>query len=631
MTENWALNWAIMAVSLFNTILLLWLGLTVLLNAERRTWGLWLAGGVILLGGVFFLIHTVILGHGLNTFERSLNIWWQIGWVPVVAIPYIWYVVVLWYSGFWDRFGSKLNRRHYTWFVGITLLAVCIIILLIFANPLPSFLQIAQLNLTSTPALGGIPVLVLIYPIYILLCIILSLDVLSHPAPSGRIMGDLARQRARPWLVGAAIILILVSLLVGWVMFWVINQTPHPVNEPIMATTIASFDLMIASLITTAVIFLGQAITSYEVFTGKALPRQGLGRYWRRAVILACGYAVVISLSLSYNLNLHPIYSVLLSAVLMTVFYALLSWRSFTERQNIFDQLRPFVASQRVYDQLVAASPMDAEIDKPFTILCQDVLGTRQAYLAAHGPLAPLMPDGLFFSVGQATQPPDYAGIIGPWIRPENICVPLPQETDGDWRWLIPLWSERGLIGTLLLGPKRDGGLYVQEEIEIARTVGERLIDMQASTEISRLLMALQRQRLAESQIVDRRTRRVLHDEVLPHLHTALLSLSTSGEKDQDAVESLSNAHRQISDLLRDLPVVTTPELSKLGIAAALKKTIKNEFSEAFDQVIWEIQDEVDNLWVDSPLWFRKWSIMLLEKLSETPPDMDVWAISFPG
>ena len=39
----------------------------------------------------------------------------------------------------------------------------------------------------------------------------------------------------------------------------------------------------------------------------------------------------------------------------------------------------------------------------------------------------------------------------------------------------MPLWSERGLIGMLLLGPKRDGGLYTQEEIEIARASGERL------------------------------------------------------------------------------------------------------------------------------------------------------------
>ena len=36
MTGNLFLDWATMAVSLFNTILAFWLGLTVLLRAERR-------------------------------------------------------------------------------------------------------------------------------------------------------------------------------------------------------------------------------------------------------------------------------------------------------------------------------------------------------------------------------------------------------------------------------------------------------------------------------------------------------------------------------------------------------------------------------------------------------------------
>jgi signal transduction histidine kinase len=358
-----------------------------------------------------------------------------------------------------------------------------------------------------------------------------------------------------------------------------------------MGTTIAQFDLVIASLIALAVIFLGQAITSYEVFTGKALPRHGLFRYWQRAIILASGFAIIVSLSLSLNLN--PIYSVVLSALLMTVFYALLSWRNFTERQDFIDQLRPFVTSQRVYDQLVAASPIDMEIDTPFTVLCQDVLGTRHAYLVAQGPLASLVGDPLIFSVDQVPQSPDLEGLLGPWISPENICVPLPHAADEDWHWLVPLWSERGLIGILVLGSKQDGSLYALEEIEIARTVGERLIDMRASTEIAQRLMALQRQRLAESQIIDRRTRRVLHDEVLPHLHAALLSLSTSNEQHHDAIDALSSAHRQIADLLRDSPVVTAPEVSDLGLIVALQKTIDNEFSGAFDQVIWEIPEEM--------------------------------------
>jgi|GEM_PF-1870362 hypothetical protein len=57
MTDNWLLNTALLTVSLFNTIVLLWLGLTVALNAERRDWGLWLVSGELILGGVFFLAH----------------------------------------------------------------------------------------------------------------------------------------------------------------------------------------------------------------------------------------------------------------------------------------------------------------------------------------------------------------------------------------------------------------------------------------------------------------------------------------------------------------------------------------------------------------------------------------------
>ena len=42
------LDWVIRAISLFNTIILLWLGLTVSLNAERRRWGTYVASSGLL-------------------------------------------------------------------------------------------------------------------------------------------------------------------------------------------------------------------------------------------------------------------------------------------------------------------------------------------------------------------------------------------------------------------------------------------------------------------------------------------------------------------------------------------------------------------------------------------------------
>jgi hypothetical protein len=112
----------------------------------------------------------------------------------------------------------------------------------------------------------------------------------------------------------------------------------------------------------------------------------------------------------------------------------------------------------------------------------------------------------------------------------------------GGASWAVPLWSERGLIGVLLLGEKRNGSLYTQEEIEIARASGERLIDLQASAEMSRRLMAIQRQRLAQNRVVDRRTRRMLHDEVLPRLHAAMLTLPPEAS---DVAGQLGEIHHQ--------------------------------------------------------------------------------------
>lgn len=278
MTGNLLLDWAIVAVSLFNTILALWLGLTVLLNAERRGWGIWLVGGGLLVGGAFFVSHTAILGYGLHTIGQGLNFWWRAGWLPVVVAPLSWYVAMLWYSGFWDEVPAG-DKRPLSWqrpWLGlILLLAVGLIGLLLFANPLPSFVQITQLRLSASPEIGGIPLLVLIYPLYMILCIGLSLAALRHPGPSGRMMGDLARRRAHPWLITATVMLLLVSLLVAWVMLWIVLNVPSG-HVADMSLTIGWFDLVIDLLIALVVILLGRAIVSYEVFTGKILDRKSV-------------------------------------------------------------------------------------------------------------------------------------------------------------------------------------------------------------------------------------------------------------------------------------------------------------------------------------------------------------------
>lgn len=199
-------------------------------------------------------------------------------------------------------------------------------------------------------------------------------------------------------------------------------------------------------------------------------------------------------------------------------------------------------------------------------------------------------------AIGSLMQPLHYPAQAPPIDLPRQLLAHFRSPTDPGHRlspdrWAIPLWSARGLIGVLLLGPKLNRHLYTQEELEIAQASAERLIDARASAEIARRLLALQRQRLAESQVLDRQTRRVIHDDVLPELHTALLMLDGSPPHRQ-AVTALSTAHRQLANLLREMPPLTLPNLEKLGLVETLRRLVEGELAEAFDHVAWRVLPE---------------------------------------
>jgi hypothetical protein len=357
MSGHFYLDWAAMAVSLFNTILLLWLGATVLLNADRRTWGIWLAGGGLLLAGGFFVCHSAILGFSFPQLSLGLRFWWYAGLVPVVVLPFSWYVIMLWYAGFWDGSSTTMHRRQRRWLLAtLLLLGAGLIVVIIYANPVPTVLSTLSLKIVLT-GIGGTPLLAAGYGVYLVTCIGLSFDALFRPGPSSRVMGELARQRARGWLIVASFLFLLVSLLVIAVLLWILLNARrggvYIITDQVLVI-LARFDFWISTIIAVAVVVLGQAIVSYEIFTGKTLPRRGLRKQWSRAVLLASGYGFLVGGSLT--LQLRPVYSVLLTTILMTVSFALLSWRSYQERERYISQLRPVVAGQGVYEQLLTGA-----------------------------------------------------------------------------------------------------------------------------------------------------------------------------------------------------------------------------------------------------------------------------------
>jgi signal transduction histidine kinase len=584
MTGYFLLDWAILAVSLFNTILCLWLGLTVLLNADRRNWGVWLMGGGLLVGAAFFVSHTAILGQELAVNADGLNFWWHVGWIPVIVAPFAWYVVILWYAGFWRRPRPTLYRRHAAWLVIACFVLFGLIGLILVANPLPTYDQIIKLDLSSTLMLGGIPALFLGFPAFMVYCVVLSIDALLRPAPAERPMSEQARNRSRRWLLGTAAVLLSVSLLVTYFITRIVAAAVEGTLSSISIPSIGLFDLTLSGLIAVAEILLGQAVVSYEVFTGKTLPRRGFFRHWRNILIIASGYALVVGWSLA--VHLRPIYSLLLTTGLMVVFYALYSWRSFVEREAFMARLRPFVSNQRLITTFF--SDGDDAASRAFDLfaaVCRDVLGAEAAQITPLGALAPLAGGPLVYPRGAAAQTVDLPD------NPRENVVAL-DSSPGGFQWVIPLWAERGLIGLLAVAKKRDGGLYTQEEIEIARVSGERIVEMLAGEQITRRLMQLQRTRLAETRVMDLGTRRALHDDILPMLHTSVLQLSALSRDVpavREAIGGLSAVHRQIADLIHTAQNPPSRLNGKSGLLEALQDVVKTEFSGAFDLVTWQI------------------------------------------
>ncbi len=596
MTNHLFLDWAITAVSLFNTVLFTWLGLTVLFNSDRRAWGIWLAGSGLLLGSAFFFIHSALLAIGITATARTTALWIAVGMIPAVILPFAWYITILWYTGYWEpnstRFRQRQRWRLWLLFAFLGAGFIALILLAIPYVPLISDLRTAVIpirELIKAPV-GRIPLVVLAYPAYVLFCVLFALDALWRPGVSRREMGELARNRARPWLIFTTLLLLLVSILVAWIVFWAVNNIKvgiYFIMTPDAQLIIGRMDLIISLLISVVILLTGQAVVSYELFTGKTLPRKGLQRHWRRAILLAAGYGISVGATIAFDVA--SIFGLLLTTFLMTLFFALGSWRSFAERERTMAGLRPFYSSQRLTDQLLTASPPNLDLQRPFHALCADVLQAEMAVLTAVGPFASLIGPPLVYPPQRAPHLPPLDKLTGTFHAPEQMVVGLDAAEYGGAIWAVPLWSERGLSGILLLGPKQGGGLYAQEEIETARVIGERLIDSHASAEMARRLLGIQRQRLTQTQIIDQQTRRVLHDEILPNLHAAMIALSEAKADNSEALALLSDSHRQISDLLHDMPTITIPDVARLGLLKALQRLVTAEYTSAFDNISWHI------------------------------------------
>lgn len=564
------------AISLFNMATLLWLGLTVLLIGDRRKPATIVGGAGMLLGALFFIGHTFIIGHSFGFNSRGVNVLWRMMWVAAVAAPYFWGLAIFYYSG--DPTAGRWVRLTLTAAASFTLFAV------LFVFPLPSFWEFLL-----APVLA--PIIAWVYVPYLILCFTLPLIALR------RRRRPLARdpfRRARPWMIGAAFMFVLAVLAFAATAYFVV-----PYAIPIYTLTAQMLrelyvaDGLIAGFIGLAIILLGRAVMANSILTERLQSNRGFFMRWRNVVgvaILGSGFVALL-----YTAPVPPIYSLLLTAFLAVVAYAMFNWRQYVEHAEFMKRLDPFVKSLHLHDRLLVSSADSwSESHDLFIALCRDALGAERACLLFETSL-----------LGGGPRRIDYQ-----WPPEFDVVLARPTAATIDWLrlddeyWLHPLADSRGAIGRLVLGPKINNSDYTQQELQVAAACAERILDALAGEQLARVAVSLLRQRIAQVQVMSAQHKRILHDDVLPQVHLALLKVEALRSVRQDAVSpgqgsilpynldeasaALTQAHRRISGLVRELSNAAPVRLESEGLAAALQSALEHDFRDSFDRVEWQ-------------------------------------------
>jgi len=179
--------------------------------------------------------------------------------------------------------------------------------------------------------------------------------------------------------------------------------------------------------------------------------------------------------------------------------------------------------------------------------------------------------------------------------------------------WVLPIFDERGLVAALYLGPREDGGAFTEEDMDLAQACGQRILDTLGDHEAMQAVAGLLRRRTVDVKLLGAQQRRVLHDEILPQMHLALLRLeslrSTSEMKPDDpesaessemvreqglneAIDMISDAHRRLATMMRTTAPGAPHRLERDGMMHAIQTMLEQDFQNAFDEIEWRVSEE---------------------------------------
>lgn len=613
------------AFSVFSLITFLWLGLTVLLIGNRRSAVTWMGCAGLLLGALFFLCHGALVGAGVPVGASATDFWWHLAFVPGFAAPFFWAAIGLHYAGLTGRW-SRLSMPALL-VVG-TLGAIAALLALInwpvidhygdFIRLLGASLRLRgaahPLPAAASPAL---PLLGVAFVVYVGACACLPwVSLLARRLKPVRaqltvekdsiLLWDAADawSQARPALLAASVCMLgagCVAALVGVLAALAernalvgvsgsldIGVAPaQPGHVPLV---LVAADLAVQISLAGLGLMLGWAVVRQGVLVERRLPQRGFFSHWRGTAIVAGVLAAVVCWMAGLDPEALPYLLVLVTLVTGT--YALFTWQFYGEHDRLLGQLRPFVASLSVGQAgWLSTDPMEVErnVEALFTSLCRDVLGASRGRLS-------LTAGRLHRTFVYSASPSDR------------------DEASAGREWVLPIADERGVVAKLALGPRGDGAGYTSADLEVARACGQRILDAVGEFAAAQAIASLARRRGLEAELSAALPRRVLHDEVLPRLHLAMLRLeslrsrvdtravalpATSGagpsadadgaslrEDLGDVVRELGRAHHDLAALMRAAPAAN-PRRLEHGLVGALHSSLEGEFRGTFDHLEW--------------------------------------------
>src|SRR3989440_8289521 len=367
------------------------------------------------------------------------------------------------------------------------------------------------------------------------------------------------------------------------------------------------------------ILLVGYSVVRHGILIERPLARRGFFEQWRGIVIVATTVAIFIALLVTFTHS--SLGSLLLITSLATGVYALFTWSSYTAHDRYIALLGPFLRSTNVRHWLnTDLQKTEQGLEDLFFHLCRDALAVQCARLtvmagSVRRTFNYRWPEGASEqSLYTAPKPrPKFRhGVSSLRTGKRNLSPARVQLTINGQPmicWVLPIYDELGLVAMLYLGPREDGGAFTDEDMNLAHACGQRILDALGDHEAMQAVAGLLRRRIVDVKLLGAQQRRILHDDILPQMHLALLRLETlrslpaikeklqSDEPERtqavdETIARITDAHRRLAAMMRATAPSAPHRLESDGMIYAIRTMLDQDFQHSFDEVEWCVSDE---------------------------------------